>query len=341
MNIMDTELLEHKDTSRDENHAFSTERLHSLDSEGTGIVHPDLRSLHATEAELRSRCYFESILGHHHGIIEVLKFISRAADTDAAVLIRGESGTGKELVARALHTNSRRRERPFVPVNCGALPESLLETEMFGHVRGAFTGAVRDRAGWFERADAGTIFLDEVSEMPPALQVKLLRVLQSGEYSRVGSTEIRRCDVRILTATNADMQHLVKEGKFRGDLYYRINILDIEIPPLRERRSDIPLLVRHYLKIYGTRHGRDILRMGRDAEALLLSYDFPGNVRELENIIQRAVILSRTALLSSPGISHRSYIRRRQCAGKESSLPSRRQSGRRLSSSSAGILLTA
>ncbi len=291
MNAMDTEVLEHRDASRDENHASSTEHVHSLYSGETGIEPAD-RTLHATEIELRSRYCFDSILGHHHRIIETLKFISRAADTDAAVLIRGESGTGKELVARALHDNSRRRENPFVPVNCGALPEDLLETEMFGHVRGAFTGAVRDRAGWFERAAGGTIFLDEVSEMPPALQVKLLRVLQSGEYSRVGSTEIRRCDVRILTATNADMECLVREGTFREDLYYRINVLDIELPPLRERRSDIPLLIRHYLKIYGIRHGRGALRMARDAEALLLSYDFPGNVRELENIIQRAVILS-------------------------------------------------
>ncbi len=292
MNVMDTELLEHKGLSRDDNRTFSTERFHSLYRGETGSPPADLSGLHAAELELRSRYCFDSILGHHHRMIEVLKFISRVADTGAAVLIRGESGTGKELVARALHNNSRRREKPFVPVNCSALPENLLETEMFGHVRGAFTGAVRDRAGWFERAAAGTIFLDEVSEMPPSLQVKLLRVLQSGEYSRVGSTEILRCDVRILTATNADMQQLVKEGKFREDLYYRINVLDIEIPPLRERRCDIPLLIRHYLKIYGLRHGRDNIRMARDAEAVLLSYDFPGNVRELENIIQRAVILS-------------------------------------------------
>lgn len=247
--------------------------------------------MNSLEGELRTKYHFESIIGQHPKMIEILQLITQIADTDATVLIQGESGTGKELIARALHFNSGRKEKPFVPINCGALPENLLESELFGHVRGAFTGAVNDKAGWFECADGGTIFLDEVSEMSPGLQVKLLRILQTGEYSRVGDTRLLHCDVRIIAATNKDLPLLVKQTTFREDLYYRLNVIDLVIPPLRERKSDIPLLMQHFLKIYGHKYNKNDLQITDDAETIVLAYDFPGNCRELENIIQHAVLL--------------------------------------------------
>ena len=253
----------------------------------------------ALEGELRGKYRFEAIVGHHPKMVAILKLVSQIADTSATVLIQGESGTGKELIASALHYNSSRRDKPFIPVNCAAVPESLLESELFGHVRGAFTGAFKDKEGWFERADGGTIFLDEVNEMAPALQVKLLRILQTGEYSRLGSTEIRYCDVRVVAAAGRDLLQLVKEGKFRAEVYYRLNVIDIWLPPLRERKSDIPLLVQHFMKIYGTQYGKGCLRLSREAEGTLLSYDFPGNIRELENIIQRAVVTAEGQVIES------------------------------------------
>lgn len=248
--------------------------------------------VHVLEQELRGKYEFESIVGHHPKMLEILELVSQIADTDATVLIQGESGTGKELIARALHFNSSRKDKSFIPINCAALPEHLLESELFGHVRGAFTGAIKDKVGWFERAAAGTIFLDEVNDMSPALQARLLRVLQTGEYSRVGSTVIRHCDVRIVAATSKDLHEVVKQGKFREEVYYRLNVFDMWLPPLRERKSDIPLLVQHFLKMYGLKHGKEDLRLTGEVESLLLTYDFPGNVRELENIMQHAVILA-------------------------------------------------
>jgi len=241
--------------------------------------------------ELRGRYDFSGIVGQDPRLLAVLKMVAQVADSEAAVLVQGESGTGKELIARALHFNSRRRARPFVPVNCGALPENLLESELFGHVRGAFTGAVRDNPGWYERAEGGTLFLDEVGELAPTLQVKLLRVLESGEYSRVGSTQIRRADVRIVAATNRDLDELVAEGKVRQDFLYRLNVVEVRLPPLRERRSDLPLLIRHFLaRLAAERRGEK--HLSREAEELLLRYGFPGNVRELYNVLRRAVLLS-------------------------------------------------
>ncbi len=260
---------------------------------------PGITCPYGIEHELRGSYCFESILGHHPKMIAILKLIAQVADTAATVLIYGESGTGKELIARALHYNSRRKNAIFATINCGALPENLLDTELFGHVRGAFTGAIKDKAGWFEHADKGTIFLDEISEMPAALQVKLLRILQTGEYSRVGSTKINRCDVRILAATNRNLKNLVREGTFREDLYYRLNVLDIELPPLRERKCDIPLLIQHLLKIFSAKYAKPHLRLTKDAEALILAYDFPGNIRELENIIQRAVLLAESSIIET------------------------------------------
>jgi len=245
------------------------------------------------EQELRGKYQFESIVGQHPNMLKVLGLVSQVAETDATVLIQGESGTGKELIARAIHHNSLRKDQPFVPINCAALPEHLLESELFGHVRGAFTGALKDRSGWFERADGGTIFLDEINDMSFAVQNRLLRVLQAGEYSRVGSSDICTCDVRVVAATSKKLLDLVKSGNFREDVYYRLNVIDMWLPPLRDRKSDIPLLIQHFLKLFGTRHKKKNLQLTSEAEALLMAYNYPGNVRELENIIQRAVILTK------------------------------------------------
>lgn len=251
-----------------------------------------LNHISALGKELRDKYRFENIIGHHPKMVEILKLVAQIAESEATILIQGESGTGKELVARAIHFNSRRNNKPFVPINCGAIPESLLESELFGHVKGAFTGAINDKVGWFETADAGTIFLDEVSEMTPALQVKLLRVLQSGEYSKVGSTNIRTCNVRIIAATNKDLFSLVEKEQFRQDLYYRLDVIKIDLPPLRDRRSDIPLLIHHFLEKYNAQCGKEIRGLSQNAESLLMEYEFPGNVRELENAIEHGVTIT-------------------------------------------------
>lgn len=251
----------------------------------------------ALEAELRDKYQFEAIIGSHPKMMEILRLVSQVADTDAIVLIQGESGTGKELIAKALHYNSRRCGKSFVPINCGALPENLLESELFGHVKGAYTGAIKEKAGWFECAEGGTIFLDEINDMSPALQARLLRIIQTGEYSRVGSTEFRKSNVRIVTATNKNLLAAVKQGKFRDDLYYRLDVINIELLPLRERKSDIPLLINHFLEAYNKKLDKNVQRLSREVETILLSYDYPGNIRELENIIQRAVTLAETDLI--------------------------------------------
>ena len=252
------------------------------------------------ENELRGKYKFESLIGQHPKMVSILKLIAQVANSSASVLIQGESGTGKELIAEALHYNSQRRNKPFIPINCGAIPEHLLESELFGHVRGAFTGAITDKAGWFERADGGTIFLDEINDMSPALQVRLLRVLQTGEYSRIGSTEIQHCDVRVVAASSRNLQTLIHEGKFREEVYYRLNVIDIILPPLRERKSDVLLLANHYLRQFGMKYDKKELRLSSQVEAALLSYDFPGNVRELVNVMQRAVVLTEDNTINLP-----------------------------------------
>ncbi len=244
------------------------------------------------EQELRGKYQFDAIIGSNPKMVDILKLISQIADTDATVLIQGESGTGKELIAQALHYNSHRRDKPFVPVNCGAIPEQLLESELFGHVRGAFTGAVADKVGWFQRANGGTIFLDEISDMSAALQVGLLRVLQTGEYSSVGSSQIKQCDVRIVAASSKNLKNLIDSGQFREEVYYRLNVVDIDLPPLRDRREDIPLLANFFLKKYADKYGKNMSSIANKAMTILKNYSFPGNVRELENIIQRAVVLA-------------------------------------------------
>ncbi|MCA9115340.1 MAG: sigma 54-interacting transcriptional regulator [Planctomycetaceae bacterium] len=242
--------------------------------------------------ELRDRSDYAEIVGESDGIWKVLRNIDVVAPTDSTVLILGETGTGKELVARAIHRNSRRHNGPFVRVNCAALPESLLESELFGHEHGAFTGATRQRTGRFELADGGTIFLDEIGEMPQPAQSRLLRVLQEQELERVGSSDTIRIDTRVLAATNRNLLEMVEEGTFREDLYYRLNVFPIQIPPLRERLEDIPTLVRFFLRKLATRLGRKIDRIPESVFATLRQYTWPGNVRELENVVERAMILT-------------------------------------------------
>lgn len=249
------------------------------------------------EKELRERFDFKNIIGNHPKMIELLKIVTRIADSDATVLIHGETGTGKELIARAIHYNSSRKNEPFISINCGALQESLVESELFGHVRGAFTDAKTNKIGWLERANQGTIFLDEVVEMSSAVQVKLLRVLQTGEYSPVGSSEARHTDIRVIAATNKDLQSMVQNGSFREDLYYRLNVIDLLLPPLRERKSDLPMLIQHFLHKYGEQKDRGPFKLSRETEALMFAHDYPGNIRELENIIERAIVLSENQTL--------------------------------------------
>ena len=223
--------------------------------------------------------------------------VRQVADTTAPVLLLGETGTGKELLARTLHAQSRRRGRSFVAINCAALPATLIESELFGHEKGAFTGASHAKPGRFELADQGTLLLDEIGELEPALQAKLLRVLEDGEIQRLGSTVTRKVDVRIIAATNRDVRTGVRDGRFRSDLYYRLNVFPIEIAPLRERRDDIPLLVWHFVQSRQRALGRDINRIPKTSMAVLQAYDWPGNVRELQNVIERAMILSRGPIL--------------------------------------------
>lgn len=232
------------------------------------------------------------LIGEHPLVARVHGLIERVARTDATCLILGESGTGKELAARSIHTQSLRAEKPFIPVNCGAIPAELLESEMFGHVKGSFTGAVGAREGMFQLAHGGTIFLDEIAEMSPVLQVKLLRVLQEGEIRPVGADQALQVDVRVVAATNKDLQRQVERGLFREDLYYRLEVIPIDLPPLRERRSDVPLLVHFFLDRHNAKKNGAPTDIAEDAMIHLWEYDWPGNVRELENMVERLVILS-------------------------------------------------
>jgi len=243
--------------------------------------------------ELASRYRFENIVGVSPAMQQVFETTAAVADSRASVLIVGETGTGKELIAHAIHYNSPRRNHPFIRVNCGALSEGLLESELFGHVRGAFTGAIRDKKGRFEAADGGTIFLDEVSNMSERLQVKLLRVLQEREFERVGDTRVIKVDVRVIAATNKDLEKEVKAGRFREDLFYRLNVIPIFLPPLRERKEDIPLLVEYFLNKYNRENNKDVTKISRRTLELLVNYPWPGNVRELENCIERVIVLAR------------------------------------------------
>jgi len=247
--------------------------------------------------QLKRKYQFSQIVGHSPRMQEVFRMIERVADTDSTALLLGESGTGKELVAKALHYNSRRQFRSFTPVNCSALPEALLESELFGHRRGAFTGAITDKKGLFQEADGGTIFLDEIGTMSPVLQSRLLRVLQEREVRRVGDTTSVQVNVRVVAATNEHLEDRVKEGSFREDLFYRLNVIPIEMPPLRERRDDIPLLVIHFLRTRVHRLTGHPFQLTRQAMEALSAHDWPGNVRELENAVERACTLADQPIL--------------------------------------------
>jgi formate hydrogenlyase transcriptional activator len=243
---------------------------------------------------------FEQIIGNSPALESVLEQVERVAPTDSTALIHGETGTGKELIARAIHNLSVRCGRPFIKLNCAAIPFDLLESELFGHERGAFTGAIAQKIGRFELADKGTLFLDEVGDIPPALQPKLLRVLQEQEFERLGSTRTHQVDVRLVAATNRNLVEMVKRNEFRSDLYYRLNVFPLQLPPLRERREDIPALVEHFVEVYARRMDRQIESIPPETMSALVSYQWPGNIRELQNFIERSVILTSGNVLHAP-----------------------------------------
>ncbi|GIW88440.1 MAG: sigma-54-dependent Fis family transcriptional regulator [Isosphaeraceae bacterium] len=249
------------------------------------------------QRQLQERFGFEGVVGNSPEMLKVIEKLKQVAPTNATVLITGESGTGKELVAKALHVNSPRRNKPFVPLNCAALSETILESELFGHVRGAFTGAERERKGYFEQANGGTLFLDEIGDVPLGTQVKLLRAIETGEIVRVGSNDPIKVNVRILSATNRDLAEAIAEGKFRQDLYHRIKVVSLKLPPLRQRREDIPLLIDHFLKEFSESHGKKISGITPAARKALMTYSWPGNVRELKNTIESMVVMDLDGVL--------------------------------------------
>ncbi len=274
-----TKPIEYDDLSRQVKNAVERRRLS--------------REIETLRHEVEEKYQFGNILGKNPRMQEIFQVVRTVAETDATVLIQGESGTGKELIARAIHYNSRRKDRPFVVVSCSALPETLLESELFGHEKGAFTGAIRQRIGRFEHADGGTIFLDEIGEMSMPVQLKLLRVLQEREVERVGGNETIKVDVRLIAATHKDLFRAIRERLFREDLFYRLNVVPIKLPPLRERLDDVPLLASHFVKKYCDRNKKELMSFSPQALSSLARYSFPGNVRELENIIERAVIMEK------------------------------------------------
>jgi DNA-binding NtrC family response regulator len=250
------------------------------------------RETESLREQVRQRTRFHNIVGEAPQLQAIYETVKRAASTRATVLILGESGTGKELIAQALHHESPRKDKPFIKVHCAALSENLLESELFGHEKGSFTGAVARKEGRFELADGGTLFLDEIGDISPAVQVKLLRVLQQREFERVGGTQTLKVDVRIVAATHRDLAAEVKAGKFREDLYYRLNVVAVTLPPLRERKSDVPALVNHFLEKYSDSYGKEVRGLAPGTLQALLAYDWPGNIRELENAMERAVVLA-------------------------------------------------
>jgi len=252
--------------------------------------------------ELKRKFCFENIIGKSKVMQDVFDVIKAAAPTRSTILLEGESGTGKELVSRAIHQNSDRASFPFIVVNSGSLPPDLLESHLFGHVKGAFTGAVNHKKGLFEAADRGTIFFDEISSLNPETQAKLLRVMQDKEFMRLGGTKTIKVDARVIAATNSDLEELVGKKIFRQDLFYRLNVIKIVLPPLRERKEDIPLLVRHFLTIYGKENKKEITDITEDVMEILINYNWPGNVRELENLIERAVVLTKSKIITREGL---------------------------------------
>ncbi|MBL7130584.1 MAG: sigma-54-dependent Fis family transcriptional regulator [Candidatus Omnitrophica bacterium] len=272
-----------------------------------------IRENRVLKEELKGRYEFQNIVGRSRLMQDVFKFINQVASTTSTVFIYGETGTGKELVARAIHYQSPRREEPFVPVNCAAIPETLLESELFGYVKGAFTGAHTNKIGRFETAHRGTIFLDEVGDMPVSLQAKILRVLQEKSFEKVGGTESIKVDVRIIAATNTDLKTALNKGTFREDLYYRLNVFPVYLPPLRERKEDISLLAHYFLKRYNKAFGKDIKEISPEFIELLLEHHWPGNVRELENIMERAIVLAPGSILKPAALYF--YVKKGDKAG--------------------------
>jgi DNA-binding NtrC family response regulator len=251
----------------------------------------------ALRTALKDQGRFMEIVGKSPRMLQVFQLVSQAAPSRSTILVVGESGTGKELVAKAIHANSPRKDRPFVVVNSGSLPHDLLESNLFGHVKGAFTGAVYAKKGLFELADKGTLFFDEIGNIPLETQAKLLRVMQEREFMRLGGVEIIKVDVRVVAATNIDLRRAVEEGRFREDLYYRLNVIAIQLPPLRQRKEDIPALVNHFVDKYAKENGKEVESVSPDALQALMDYDWPGNVRELENVIERGVVLTSSRLI--------------------------------------------
>src|SRR4030067_253272 len=262
-----------------------------------------LRENRLLRMEVRKKFEFNNIIGKSKKMQEIFSLIEKVAPGNSTVIIYGGSGTGKELVAKAIHYHSPRADKPFIPFNCGAIPETLVESELFGHTKGAFTGAIQAKRGLFEEANVGTLFLDEISTILPSVQVKLLRVLQEKEVMRVGSTERTKIDVRVIAATNEDLEANVREGRFREDLFYRLHVFPIVLPDLKDRKEDIPLLASHFLDLYVKENQKRIEGISKEAMSLLLEYDWPGNVRELENTIERAVVMSEGNTLSPKDLS--------------------------------------
>lgn len=269
---------------------FNLEELMSLIEKA--LTHKKLQQENQQlRSELNKKYKFDQIIGNSEQIQNVLRLIERVADSDSTVLVTGESGTGKELIARAIHYNSPRATGPFIPINCGAIPAELLESELFGHMKGAFTGAIANRVGRFEMADGGTIFLDEIGDLEPSLQVKILRALQERSFEPVGSTKTVEVNVRVIAATNINLEQAVEDGRFREDLFYRLNVIPIAVPALRERKADIPLLLSHFMEIFNKSKGRGLAGIAQDALECLVNYQWPGNIRELENLVERIAIL--------------------------------------------------
>ncbi len=265
--------------------------------------------------DLKARFGYSNLIGASPRMIELYGLIRSIARTKTNVFVTGESGTGKELVARAIHFESDRKDAPFVAINCGAIPENLLESELFGHMKGAFTGAVSNRAGLAEEADGGTLFLDEITELPLHLQVKLLRFIQERSFRRVGASSDVSVDIRLIAASNRELEEEVEAGRFREDLFYRLNVIRITLPPLRERKEDIPLLARHFMEKYNAELGKDLKRISEDALSLLIEYQYSGNVRELENIIERAVTLEASDTIHAGSLPHYVAERARKAEG--------------------------
>jgi two-component system response regulator PilR (NtrC family) len=270
--------------------------------------------------QLESQHRFDNIIGKSTGMMGVFDTIRKIADSPSTVMVTGESGTGKELVARAIHFNGQRRHKPFISVNCGAIPEALMESELFGHVKGAFTGATANKVGLFSAADGGTLFLDEITEIPALLQVKLLRAIQEREVRRVGETRETKVDVRLIAASNRELERAVSEGALREDLFYRLNVIPINLPPLRERREDIPLLVAHFLQKFGQQLGKEVRGVAPEAMVVLERYHWPGNIRELENVLERAIVLGGSEVVGAEALPE-SVRRERPLRGLEIELP--------------------